>query len=145
MKLGTLIVGIVALFHAMWPISSHAQTSESHTPSEPSAASMPTPAIDGSRPAQLIAFDGIRQLSRTALRVGMLAQELEYTLEVGPDGTATDCSLSRKFRSPLVTKQLCEVLMRDSRLSPALDATGKPTSGTYSGLIDFRMWIKPSR
>lgn len=97
------------------------------------------------RPAQLIAFDGVRELAFTSSRLGVLAQKLDFTLEVAPDGKATGCKLSRTFRSPLVNKELCEILMRRSQLSPALDSEGRPVSGTYTGRIDFDMRIKPDR
>jgi hypothetical protein len=102
-------------------------------------------ATQGPRPVQLIAFDGVRELAFTSSRLGVLAQKLKFTLEVAPDGTVTGCKLSRKFRSPLVTKELCEILMRRAQLSPALDGEGSPVSGTYTGLIDFDLWIKPDR
>jgi len=102
-------------------------------------------APQGPRPVQLIAFDGVRELAFTSSRLGVLAQKLEFTLEVAPDGTATGCKLSRSFRSPLVSKELCEILMRRAQLSPALDGEGRPVSGTYTGRIDFNMPIKPDR
>jgi len=103
------------------------------------------PAAQGPRPVQLIAFDGVRELASTSSRLGVLSQKMDFTFEIDAAGTATDCTLSRKFRSPSVTKQLCDILMRRSRLSPALDGQGRPTTGTYTGRIDFDMWIKPDR
>ena len=99
----------------------------------------------GPRSAQLIAFDGVREMAFTSSRLGVLAQKLEFTLEVASDGTATGCKLSRLFRSPLVIKELCEILMRRAQLSPALDGEGRPVSGTYTGRTDFNMRIKPDR
>ncbi|MFO6447063.1 hypothetical protein ACLBKU_07940 [Erythrobacter sp. NE805] len=94
---------------------------------------------------RLIAFDGLNELVGTASRLGMLAQRLDFTLEVAPDGTATACSLSRQFRSTIVKKQLCDVLMRRTRLEPARDAWGNAVAGTYVGRINFDMSIKPDR
>ena len=94
---------------------------------------------------QLIAFDGVRELGNTAARLGMLTQVLEFEIGVGLDGKPTDCALSRKFRSPTVSRQLCDVLMRESRFEPAVDATGNPVTGTYRGRIDFRSFINPDR
>lgn len=94
---------------------------------------------------QLLAFDGIWELVGTSGRLGMLTQVLDYTIKVGADGKPTDCALSRKFRSPSVERQLCDILMRQSRFQPAVDATGNLVAGTYHGRIDFRSFIKPDR
>ena len=101
--------------------------------------------IQAPSPPQLVAFDGLKELVGVSSRLGMLAQRLDYTIEVGPDGLPTSCALSRKFRSPLVSKQLCEVLMRRSRFAPARDAWGTAVRGTYTGRITFDMSIKPDR
>ena len=94
---------------------------------------------------RLIAFEGLRELTGVASRVGMLSQRLDYTLEIGADGVPTGCTLSRRFRSPLVAKQFCEVLMGRSRFEPARDAWGTAVSGSYVGRINFDMPIKPDR
>ena len=109
------------------------------------AAALPAAAQSGPRGPELIAFDGLRELVAASKRVGMLSQQLDFTIEVAPDGAPTGCDLSRKFRSPRVKKELCEVLMRRSRFHPARDAQGTAVSGTYSGNIDFRMWVDPDR
>lgn len=108
-------------------------------------AAMPAAAQSGPRGPELIAFDGVRELVAASQRVGMLSQQLEFTIEVGPDGAPTGCDLARKFRSPRVKKELCEVLMRRSRFHPARDAQGTAVNGTYIGNIDFRMWVDPDR
>lgn len=94
---------------------------------------------------QLIAFDGVRELGSTAARLGMLTQVLEFEIEVGVDGVPTGCALTRKFRSPSVSRQLCDILVRQSRFEPAVDATGNAVAGTYRGRIDFRSFIDPDR
>lgn len=110
------------------------------------AAGQPSPfRIERLSGPQLVAFEGVRELGSTAARLGMLTQVLEFTLAIGPDGAPTGCSLSRRFRSPSVERQLCDVLMRRSRFQPALDAAGNPTTGTYRGRIDFRSFVAPDR
>lgn len=110
-----------------------------------SAPAVPAPVVQAPTPPQLIAFDGLSELTGVSSRLGMLAQQLDYTIEVAPDGTSTSCKLARKFRSPLVNKQLCEVLLRRSRFAPARDAWGTAVGGTYIGRITFDMPIKPDR
>lgn len=101
--------------------------------------------IDRVTGPQLLGFDGLRELVGTSGRLGMLTQVLEFTIEVGADGKPTGCALSRKFRSPSVERQLCDILTRQSRFQPAVDTTGNPVSGTYRGRIDFRSFVKPDR
>ncbi|MFM7404319.1 MAG: hypothetical protein ACKO1N_09585 [Erythrobacter sp.] len=127
---------ISALFAAL----SGAQVPDAHT-ATPSAEAV----IQRPSGLKLIAFDGLRELGSVASRVGMLAQRLDDTLEVGADGVPSRCTLSRKFRSQLVTKQLCDVLMRRMRFEPARDAWGTPVNGTHTGRINFYMPIKPDR
>jgi protein TonB len=115
------------------------------SPVAAAAAPPPAPVIQAARGPQLIAFDGLSELAGVSARLGMLAQRLDYTIEVGPDGAPTGCTLARKFRSPLVSKQLCEVLMRRSRFEPARDAWGTALGGRYTGSIRFDMPIKPDR
>ncbi|MCL9982611.1 MAG: hypothetical protein NBV60_05570 [Erythrobacter sp.] len=109
------------------------------------AVPLPAPVVQAPTPPQLIAFDGLSELTGVSSRLGMLAQQLDYTIEVGPDSMPASCALSRKFRSPLVSKQLCEVLVRRSRFAPARDAWGTAVRGTYTGRITFDMSIKPDR
>jgi hypothetical protein len=101
--------------------------------------------IDQVADPQLLAFDGVRELAGTAARLGMLTQVLEFSIAVDAQGTATGCTLARKFRSPSVSRQLCDILVRNSRFQPAVDATGNPVSGTYRGRIDFRSFVNPDR
>jgi hypothetical protein len=101
--------------------------------------------IDQVADPQLLAFDGVRELAGTAARLGMLTQVLEFSIAVGADGTPTGCTLARKFRSPSVSRQLCDILVRRSRFQPAVDAAGNPVSGTYRGSIDFRSFVDPDR
>lgn len=101
------------------------------------------PRCTASCPPRLIAFDGIEKLGREASRLGMLSQTLRYTLTVGPDGNPVKCALSRKFRRKYVEIALCRPLLEYHRFEPALDANGDPTSGRFTGTIDFRMWFRP--
>jgi len=94
--------------------------------------------VDGSGP-QLIAFDGVQQLTQAASRQRMLTQMLGYTLTVDAAGNATECTLSRKFRRKATELALCRPLLRFSRFEPARDAAGNAVEGTYSGTIDFKM------
>ncbi len=89
----------------------------------------------------LIAFDGIRQLTREASRQGMLSQKLGYTLTVDAQGNPAQCELSRDFRMRVTEIALCRPLLRYMTFEPALDESGRPAPGQYSGEINFNMWM----
>lgn len=98
---------------------------------------------DQSRPVELVSFDGVHKLNAAARQQVILTQMLEYTLVVDKTGRATDCRLSRKFRQKATTLSFCRPLMKYSKLKPARDARGQPIEGTYTAVIDFRMWMGP--
>lgn len=141
-----LIPALCAIAVAAFPLGALAQPAGlGEQAGQPTETAAPPAAIQRPTGPRLIAFDGLRELTSVAARVGMLAQRLDYSLDIGADGAPTSCTLSRKFRSPLVTKQLCDVLMRHSRFEPARDAWGTAVNGSYSGRITFDMPIKGDR
>jgi hypothetical protein len=91
----------------------------------------------GARPVELLEIDFIR-VTKRAFNLGLLSQDLGYTLTVAADGTVTDCTLSRSFRSPLIAREMCRSIIRSATLAPARDAAGNPVSGTYQGMIRIR-------
>ena len=97
------------------------------------------------QPPRLIAFEGEEELGNTAARLGIMTQAMEFNIAVGPDGAATDCAMTRRFRSATVPRQLCDVVLRDARFAPAVDAAGNAASGTYRGQIAFRSLITRER
>jgi hypothetical protein len=90
--------------------------------------------VTGARLAQLLEIDFIR-VTKRAFNLGLLTQDLGYTLAVAADGTVTNCQLSRSFRNPITTREMCRSITRAVTLAPARDAAGNPVSGTYQGMI----------
>ena len=90
--------------------------------------------VTGARLAQLLEIDSIR-VTKRAFNLGLLTQDLGYTLAVAADGTVTNCQLSRSFRNPITTREMCRSITRAVTLAPARDAAGNPVSGTYQGMI----------
>ncbi len=125
--------GCALLAASATPIALSANTAEGIVDLAQSSVS---PA-NGTRAATLVEFDYEEFFDR-ATQLGLLTQKLGYTLTVSPEGKATDCKLSRTFRSQFVNKELCKSLMRNAKLSPAVDAAGNPVSGTYTG--EVQMW-----
>ena len=104
------------------------------------------PATDAAaRGPELVAFDGGEELGNTAARLGIMTQNMEFSVAVGADGMPTGCTMTRKFRNATVPRQLCDVVVRQSRFAPAVDAAGNPASGTYVGKIGFRSVINRER
>lgn len=104
------------------------------------------PATDAAaRGPELVAFDGAEELGNTAARLGIMTQNMEFSVAVGADGMPTGCTMTRKFRNATVPRQLCDVVVRQSRFAPAVDAAGNPASGTYVGQIGFRSVIDRQR
>jgi hypothetical protein len=104
------------------------------------ASAMPATGT-ASRGPTLVAFDGAEELGNTAARLGIMTQMMEFNVAVGADGVPTGCTMTRKFRSATVPRQLCDVVVREARFAPAVDAAGNPASGTYRGQIGFRSVI----
>jgi hypothetical protein len=91
----------------------------------------------GARPAELLEIDFVR-VTKRAFNLGLLSQDLGYTLSVAADGSVTDCQLSRQFRSSATGREMCRSITRAVTLAPARDAAGNAVSGTYQGMIRIR-------
>lgn len=92
------------------------------------------PSGEQARPAELVDFDYHRFFER-AFRLGLPTQRIGYVLTVGPDGKATDCTLSMDYRYEATDRQMCRQIKRVTRFTPARDAQGNPVTGTYSGEV----------
>lgn len=63
---------------------------------------------------------------------------VRFTLTVGPDGRATDCSVTGSSGNSALDETACRLLRQRSRFDPKLDSGGNPTTGTWSS--SFR-WV----
>ncbi|QUL38939.1 hypothetical protein [Erythrobacter sp. JK5] len=89
----------------------------------------------------LVSFDGGHQLAREASRQRLLSQILHYALTIDADGKPIGCALSYKFRRKATEIALCRPLLKYMRFEPARDADGNAVPGTFTGAIDFDMWM----
>lgn len=64
-----------------------------------------------------------------------------FRILVGADGLPTGCELTRSSGYPSLDERTCERLMLRARFDPALDPSGKPTTGTYANSI---RWVLPT-
>ena len=135
---GAALIGAAFMAGAL-PQAASAQSEEAE------AEAVEADAAPEISPPVLIEFTGVRQLGRALLRERVLSQVLGYTLTVGPDGTATECELSRDFRRLATKIAICRPLMRYMRFEPARDADGNAVVGTYSNTIAFLFPIRENR
>lgn len=92
----------------------------------------------------LIEMDSLR-LYRRMSQLGMVSQQLGFSLDVGADGTASACRLARPFRSPYTNKEACKALVRYIKLAPARDAQGTAIEGTYESAVNLWTFFRPDR
>ena len=64
-----------------------------------------------------------------------------FRVTVGPDGYVTACTITSTSGSPDLDEATCSNVTRRARFSPAIDANGNPTTGSYSNRI---RWTIPT-
>lgn len=62
-----------------------------------------------------------------------------FRLTVGPDGRVTECQIASSSGSSELDQATCANVLRRARFDPALDAQGKPISGTYSNRVRWQI------
>jgi protein TonB len=63
---------------------------------------------------------------------------VRFRLTVGPDGRVANCTVTGSSGHTVLDDEVCRLLARRARFDPALDAQGKPTTGTWQS--SFR-WV----
>ncbi|HYJ83565.1 MAG TPA: energy transducer TonB [Allosphingosinicella sp.] len=63
-----------------------------------------------------------------------------FTLDVGPDGRAMRCEVTRTSGSPSLDATTCRLLRSRARFTPATDAKGQAVADTIRGRI---VWVLP--
>lgn len=58
-----------------------------------------------------------------------------FTLQVGVRGRVTSCAITQSSGSALLDDQVCRLMSQRGNFSPALDARGRETAGTYSNRV----------
>jgi protein TonB len=58
---------------------------------------------------------------------------------IGPDGRVTGCTVTSSSGTPSLDSAACEGMQRYARYDPALDDAGRPTSGSASTAIVYRI------
>lgn len=58
-----------------------------------------------------------------------------FRLQVGDHGRVTSCAITQGSGSALLDDQVCRLMTQRGNFSPALDARGRKTAGTYSNRV----------
>lgn len=62
-----------------------------------------------------------------------------FRVTVGPDGRVTDCVITSSSGSSDLDMATCTNVKRRARFDPALDASGKPTTGKYANRVRWQI------
>jgi len=72
-----------------------------------------------------------------------LREEIEGTVgvrvSVTPDGRVGSCQVTGSSGSPILDDAACKGMERYARFNPALDASGDPTTGSYSTRVTYKL------
>ncbi|TNE55539.1 MAG: energy transducer TonB, partial [Sphingomonadales bacterium] len=68
-----------------------------------------------------------------------LSGTASFTLQVSASGRVTDCRITRSTGHGVLDRATCELITRRARFNPALEASGKPVSGTFSSSIRWKL------
>ncbi len=64
---------------------------------------------------------------------------VRFTLTVGPDGRASDCTVTGSSGNSTLDETACRLLRQRSRFDPKLDSEGNPTTGTWSSSFRWQL------
>jgi len=62
-----------------------------------------------------------------------------FRLTIGANGRPTGCTITRSSGHADLDKSACKVMQRVARFTPALDAAGNPTSGSWGSRVVYRL------
>jgi protein TonB len=88
--------------------------------------------------ANLGEYFSIDDYPPAALRAGQEGM-VGFRLTVGRDGRVARCKVTATSGSGALDRAACAILRRRARYWPARDAGGRPTRGTDSGRISWRL------
>jgi protein TonB len=62
-----------------------------------------------------------------------------FTLQVGPDGRVSSCSVTSSSGSSALDNATCRIMKSRAKFTPARDSNGQPTNDTTSARITWRL------
>lgn len=110
-------------------------------PAPPPGPPPPLPAVvrppRARAPAQ--ALISVLDYPPSALRRGQQGR-VAFTLDIGPNGRAHGCTITRSSGSSALDSATCAILRRRGRFTPAVDSNGMPAAGRVSDEVE---WVLP--
>lgn len=85
--------------------------------------------------ASLLSDQDYPAAARAALEQGMVG----FTLDIGPDGRVTACTVTRSSGSALLDDTTCSLMSSRARFTPALDAAGAAVADRIAGRLVWRL------
>jgi protein TonB len=64
---------------------------------------------------------------------------VEFTLDVGPNGRVTGCTVTRSSGSPALDSTTCRLMQSRARFTPALDGSGATVADRMTGRLIWRL------
>lgn len=105
------------------------------------AASESAPAKDLSRPARTRGeLKWVRDIWAgypSKAKRDMLEGSVDVSVVVSPEGRASECKVTQSSGHSILDEAACKGMLRHSRFTPALDAKGIPTTGSFSTRISY--------
>ncbi len=101
------------------------------------APSGPSPAMPRGNPASWSTTNDYPTRALREERSGTTS----FRVTIGPDGRVTDCVIVGSSGSPDLDQATCSNVTRRARFTPATDAEGNPTTGSYASRI---RWLIPA-
>ena len=65
--------------------------------------------------------------------------QVEFTLDVGPDGRVTQCAVAQSSGSAALDSTTCRIMRSRARFTPARDLAGNPVPDRMRGRIGWRL------
>lgn len=104
-------------------------------PPAPPKPSMATPAKPRGNPGGWVTNDDYPSAAMREGAQGVTA----FRLDIGPDGKATNCTVTSSSGSSLLDDTACRLLVRRARFSPAKDVDGNPMPASYSNRVRWQI------
>lgn len=89
--------------------------------------------------ANLLSDEDYPASARAAREEGIV----DFTLDVGPNGRVTGCTITRSSGSAVLDSTTCRLMRSRARFTPATDAAGAPVPDRIVGKIVWKLPPEP--
>ena len=89
--------------------------------------------------ANLLSDEDYPASARAAREEGVV----DFTLDVGPNGRVTDCTITRSSGSAALDSTTCRLMRSRGRFTPAVDVNGAPVPDKIVGKIVWKLPPEP--